>query len=197
MWTTSYLETLLWNTTSSSDFTSQLHYGTHISSHMSRSRCGNPPPVTLQVGQPSTYHVKGGATLHLSRWRRGNPPHVTLKVWQPSTRHIKGMATRHLSSWRWGNPPPATVKVGSPSTCHIEGGVSLNLARGGVYPMWCIGRWLPNMPKVARSIPGWNCTNLYYTRDTQGVLPMRVGGLTSQLDLPSLMPLFVACCCRL
>ena len=28
----------------------------------------------------------------------------------------------------------------------------------------------------------------------RGVLPMRVGGATSQLDLPSLMPFFVASC---
>ena len=30
--------------------------------------------------------------------------------------------------------------------------------------------------------------------DAQGVLPMRVGGATSQLDLPSLTPLSVADC---
>ena len=32
-------------------------------------------------------------------------------------------------------------------------------------------------------------------RGAQGVLPMRVGGATSQLDLPSLTPLSVADCC--
>ena len=36
------------------------------------------------------------------------------------------------------------------------------------------------------------CTHLYYARDAQGVLPMRVGGASSQLDLPSLTPLSVA-----
>ena len=36
--------------------------------------------------------------------------------------------------------------------------------------------------------------NLYYARGAQGVLPMRVGGATSQLDLPSLTPLSVAGC---
>ena len=38
------------------------------------------------------------------------------------------------------------------------------------------------------------CTNLYYARGAQGVLPMRVGGATSQLDLPSLTPVSVAGC---
>ena len=33
-----------------------------------------------------------------------------------------------------------------------------------------------------------------YTRGAQGVLHMRVGGETSQLDLPSLTPLYVAGC---
>ena len=38
------------------------------------------------------------------------------------------------------------------------------------------------------------CTDLYYARGAQVVLPMRVGGATSQLDLPSLTPLSVAGC---
>ena len=46
---------------------------------------------------------------------------------------------------------------------------------------------------VARSSPA-ECTDLYYARSAQGVLPMRVGGATSQLDLPSLTPLSVADC---
>ena len=46
---------------------------------------------------------------------------------------------------------------------------------------------------VARSIP-LRCTDLYYARGAQGVLPMRVGGATSQLDLPSITPLSVAGC---
>ena len=33
-----------------------------------------------------------------------------------------------------------------------------------------------------------------YKSGAQGVLPMRVGGATSQLDLPSLTPLSVADC---
>ena len=41
------------------------------------------------------------------------------------------------------------------------------------------------------------CTDLYYARGVQGVLLMRVGGATSQLDLPSLTPLSVAGCGRL
>ena len=46
---------------------------------------------------------------------------------------------------------------------------------------------------VARWIP-LRCTELYYARGAQGVLPMRVGGATSELDLPSLTPLSVAGC---
>ena len=38
------------------------------------------------------------------------------------------------------------------------------------------------------------CNDLYYARGAKGVLPMRVGGATSQLDLPSLTPLSVAGC---
>ena len=37
-------------------------------------------------------------------------------------------------------------------------------------------------------------TDLYYARGAQGVLPMRVGSATTQLDLPSLTPLSVAGC---
>ena len=40
----------------------------------------------------------------------------------------------------------------------------------------------------------WCCTDLYYARGAQGVLPMRVGGATSELDLPSLTPSSVAGC---
>ena len=46
---------------------------------------------------------------------------------------------------------------------------------------------------VARSSPA-ECTDLYYARGAKGVLPMRVRGATSQLDLPSLTPLSVADC---
>ena len=42
-----------------------------------------------------------------------------------------------------------------------------------------------------------SCTDLYYAPGAQGVLPMRVGGATSQLNLPSLTPLSVAGCGRL
>ena len=37
-------------------------------------------------------------------------------------------------------------------------------------------------------------SDLYYARDSQGVVPMRVGGATSQLDLPFLTKLSVAGC---
>ena len=42
-----------------------------------------------------------------------------------------------------------------------------------------------------------SCTDLYYARGAQGVLPIRVGGVTSQLDLRSLTPVSVAGCGRL
>ena len=55
------------------------------------------------------------------------------------------------------------------------------------------------MLKVSRSIPGFyrDCTNLYYAGGAQELLLIRVGGATSQLDLPSQMPLSVAGCGRL
>ena len=53
------------------------------------------------------------------------------------------------------------------------------------------------MLDVAGSIPGRGCTDLYNARGAQGVPPMRVGGATSQLDLPSQTPLSVAGCVRL
>ena len=53
------------------------------------------------------------------------------------------------------------------------------------------------MVKVAGSIPGSCCVDLYYARGAQGVLPMREEGATSQLDLPFLTPLSVAGCGRL
>ena len=56
-----------------------------------------------------------------------------------------------------------------------------------------IGKVVASHAVVARSIP-LRCTDLYSARGAQGVLPMRVGGATSQLDLPSLTPLSVAGC---
>ena len=56
-----------------------------------------------------------------------------------------------------------------------------------------IGKVVASHAAVARSIP-LRCTDLYYSRGTHGVLPMRVGGVTSQLDLQSLMPLSIAGC---
>ena len=41
------------------------------------------------------------------------------------------------------------------------------------------------------------CTDLYYARGAQGVLPIKVGGVASQLDLPSLTHLSVTGCGRL
>ena len=51
-----------------------------------------------------------------------------------------------------------------------------------------IGKVVALHAAVARSSPA-ECIDLYYARGAQGVLPMRVGGATSQLDLPSLTPL--------
>ena len=59
-----------------------------------------------------------------------------------------------------------------------------------------IGKVVASHAAVARASPA-ECTDLYYAQGTQGVLPMRVGGATSQLDLRSLMPLSVAGCGRL
>ena len=42
-----------------------------------------------------------------------------------------------------------------------------------------------------------SCTDLYYARGARGELPMRVGGATSLLGLPSLTPLSVAGCGQL
>ena len=56
-----------------------------------------------------------------------------------------------------------------------------------------IGKVVASHAAVARSIL-LRRTDLYYARGGQGVLPMRVWGATSQLDLPSLTPLSVASC---
>ena len=56
-----------------------------------------------------------------------------------------------------------------------------------------IGKVVASHAAVARSSPA-ECTDLYYARGAQGALQMRVGGATSQLDLPSLTLLSVAGC---
>ena len=50
-----------------------------------------------------------------------------------------------------------------------------------------IGKMVASHAAVARSSPAEVCTDLYYASGAQGVLPMRVGDATSQLDLPSLV----------
>ena len=50
------------------------------------------------------------------------------------------------------------------------------------------GKWLPRMLQLHVRV------QLYYARGAQGLLPMRVGGETSQLDLTFLTPLSVADC---
>ena len=57
-----------------------------------------------------------------------------------------------------------------------------------------IGKVVASHAAVARSNPAEVCTDLCYESGAQGVLPMRVGGATSKLDLPSLTPLSVAGC---
>ena len=47
---------------------------------------------------------------------------------------------------------------------------------------------------VARSVPAEIALIYTMHEALKGVLPMRVGGVTSQLDLPSLTPLSVAGC---
>ena len=53
------------------------------------------------------------------------------------------------------------------------------------------------MLKVAGSIPGRGCTNLYCARGAQGVLRMREGVTASQLVLRCVIPLSIAGCGRL
>ena len=53
------------------------------------------------------------------------------------------------------------------------------------------------MLKVAGSIRVLGCTDLYCAGGALGVLPMRIGSATSQLDLPSLTPLSTAGCGQL
>ena len=73
----------------------------------------------------------------------------------------------------------------------------------GSYPEWqhrqggCLACCRLQVCKIESRL--WlSCTDLYYARGAQGVLPMRVGGrATCQLELPSLTPLSVAGCGRL
>ena len=68
---------------------------------------------------------------------------------------------------------------------------------GSLYPEWphrqggCLACW------GCMFDSRWGFTDLYYAWGTQEVLPMRVGGATSQLYLLSLTPLSVAGCGRL
>ena len=83
---------------------------------------------------------------------------------------------------------------------YLEYIITWNIFQVIIYPEWPHREGgLPPMLKVARLIPGGDrgCTDLYYARGAHGTLPMRVGGATSQLGLPSLTPLSVASCGRL
>ena len=60
----------------------------------------------------------------------------------------------------------------------------------------CLACWRLQGCKI--EFPLWlSCDDLYYARGAQGVRPIRVGGMTNQLDLLSLTPLSVAGCGRL
>ena len=66
----------------------------------------------------------------------------------------------------------------------------------GIYNLSCrLGNVVASHAAVARSSPA-EVALIYtiYARGTHGVLPIRVWGATSQLDLPSLTPLFGAGC---
>ena len=72
-------------------------------------------------------------------------------------------------------------------------------SRRNFYPEWphsqcgCLACWRLQGCKIESRL--WlSCTDLYHARGAQGVLPMKVGGATSQSDLPSLTPLSVADC---
>ena len=61
-----------------------------------------------------------------------------------------------------------------------------------------MARWFPSILKVAGSIPAAEAVPIYTMQEgALVVLPMRVEGASSQLDLPSLVPLSVAGCGRL
>ena len=77
---------------------------------------------------------------------------------------------------------PITLNVHSyPEWQHMQGG--------------CLA--CSRLQERIQAVVALRCTDLYYARGSQGVLPMRVGGATSQLYLPSLTPLYVAGCGRL
>ena len=80
-----------------------------------------------------------------------------------------------------------------------------NLYGSNLYPEWpqrkCVGlaySWTRVRAPVAAASLAICIPHLQSTiRRAQGILPMRVGGVTSQLDLESLTPLSVAGCGRL
>ena len=74
-----------------------------------------------------------------------------------------------------------------------------------IYPEWphrqCVGLAYPwtrvRAPVAAASLTICRPCSHRAIRGAQGVLPMRMGGATGQLDLPSLTPLSIAGCGRL
>ena len=89
-----------------------------------------------------------------------------------------------------------TAFTGSQPPCHITG-VKFNEKLHHLLIIEWLQCWLlqthASHAAVACSSPA-ECTDLYYACGAQGVLPMRVGGATRQLDLPSLTPLSIAGC---
>ena len=71
-----------------------------------------------------------------------------------------------------------------------------------IYPEWphrqggCLACWRLQGCKIESRLR-LSCTDLYKALGAQVVLPMRVGGATSQLDIPSLTTLSVPGCGRL
>ena len=61
----------------------------------------------------------------------------------------------------------------------------------------CIGKVVASHVEGCRVDPRLRLNRITLCKNSQGVLPMRVGGATSELDLRSLTPLSVASCGRL
>ena len=94
-------------------------------------------------------------------------------------------------SWKQSAPCcKGNISMSCPASSHKSCKLTVHII------LWvaAYSRWLPRMLKVAGSVPGRGSTYLYCARGAQGVLPMRAGSATSQLDLPSLTPLSVAGC---
>ena len=63
--------------------------------------------------------------------------------------------------------------------------IKLKLETAKHLPEVSVSSTMASHAVVARSSPA-ECTDLYYARGAQEALPLRVGGATGQLNLPSL-----------